>query len=133
MRILLVAFLWTSALMEQHPRDSWKLRTFAKTPYSLADAPLSSEEREQIYRAVDQEMRLSDTGAGRDQERQEVMSSLVGGLRLRSTAVSRFWCRDLNHSAEPLEIAVHGSSFAKVESQARPEGAYELPHCGENL
>ena len=66
--------------------DSWKLKAFdldAHLTHSLADAPLTSAERAQIYRVIDnQNMRDSYSDAQRDQERAMVMSTRVGSVTL---------------------------------------------------
>jgi hypothetical protein len=80
------AFLVTSVAAAQFPRNSWKLKPFAPEPpltHSLADAHLSATEREQIYRAIDnQGIHDSFTAQQRDEERAIVMSSRVGTIVL---------------------------------------------------
>jgi hypothetical protein len=83
MRTLLIFSLCTGALRAQHSRDSWKLKTSAQTPYSLANAPLSSGERAQIYRVVDgATAQYSVRDAQSNKQREAVMSSLVGLIGL---------------------------------------------------
>ncbi len=63
------------ALNGQHPRVGWKLKPFdldARLSHSLADAPLTNDEREQIYDAV----------APGDNAREMVMNSRVGSIAL---------------------------------------------------
>jgi hypothetical protein len=51
--------------------------------YSLADAPLTAKERQQIYRLLDNEtVHDSFTDAQRDEERETVMGSRVGFIQL---------------------------------------------------
>ena len=83
MRTLLILSLCASALEAQHSRDSWKLKTSAQTPYSLAGAPVSSSERAQIYRVVDgatAQYSIRETQRGK--QRELVMNSLVGLITL---------------------------------------------------
>ena len=55
----------------------------AKLNYSLADAPLTSKERDQIYRLIDEEtVHDSFTDKQRAEERETVMSSRVGLIGL---------------------------------------------------
>jgi hypothetical protein len=78
MRTLLIVFLWTSALVAQHPRDSWKLKPFdleAHLTHPLADAPLTTGERDQIYRAIE--------SSGADSaDRDAIMDFRVGAISL---------------------------------------------------
>jgi hypothetical protein len=75
MRTLLIVFLWCSTLIAQHPRDSWKLKPFdleAHLTHTLADAPLSDNERVEI----------SNTLAETEDDRQAIMSFRVGSIPL---------------------------------------------------
>ncbi len=54
-RLILTILLCASAATAQHPRDSWKIKPFDLQPqlsHSLVDAPLTSNEREQIRRSI---------------------------------------------------------------------------------
>jgi hypothetical protein len=69
----LLAVLCGGAAAAQSSRDDWKLRRSfdvnAHLTHSLADAPLTSKEREQIYRLIDsQTVHDSFTDAQRDEE-----------------------------------------------------------------
>ena len=71
----------------QHWRDDWKPGSAydvdARLIYSLADAPLSGKEREQIYLLIDnQVVHDSFTDAQRDEERETVMSARLGFIEL---------------------------------------------------
>jgi len=71
----------------QSSRDDWKSGSAydvnANLIYSLADAPLTSKEREQIYRLIDnQDVHDSFTDAQRDEERKTILSSHVGSIAL---------------------------------------------------
>ena len=92
MRIV-ISGMWFSSIVvcasvatAQIQRDSWKLKAFdldAHLTHSLADAPLTSAERAQIYRVIDnQNMHDSYSDAQRDQERAMVMSTRVGSVTL---------------------------------------------------
>jgi hypothetical protein len=85
MRTLLIAFVCTSALMAQHPRNSWRQKPFdleASLAHTLADAPLTTREREQIYRVLDQNVHHSFSDAEREEERKTIMSFRVGSIAL---------------------------------------------------
>jgi hypothetical protein len=86
MRTLLVLVLCSRALMAQHPRDSWKLKPFdleAHLTHTLADAALTSSERGQIYRILDQDFTIpSGTQREREEERKAIMSFRVGSIAL---------------------------------------------------
>jgi hypothetical protein len=92
MRIV-ISGMWFSSIVvcasvatAQTQGDSWKLKAFdlgAHLTHSLADAPLTSAERAQIYRVIDnQNMHDSYSDAQRDQERAMVMSTRVGSVTL---------------------------------------------------
>jgi len=69
----------------QPARDDWKVKPFdleAHLTHTLADAPLTSIERDQIYRIVDEDVHDSFSDAGREEERKVVMSLLVGSIAL---------------------------------------------------
>jgi hypothetical protein len=71
----------------QSSRDDWKpgstYRVSAKLVYSLANAPLTTVERQQIYRLLDNEtVHDSFTDAQRDQERETVMDARIGFIEL---------------------------------------------------
>lgn len=72
----------------QSSRDDWKqLRNSfdleAHLTHSLADAPLASKERAQIYRLIDNKtIHDSFTDGQRDEERKSVMSARVGSIVL---------------------------------------------------
>jgi hypothetical protein len=71
----------------QSSRDDWKPGSYfdvgAHLTHSLADAPLTSKEREQIYRLIDnQDVHDAFTDAQRDEERKIVMSARVGSIVL---------------------------------------------------
>ena len=54
-RAILTILLCGSTATGQHPRDSWKIKPIdlkAQLNHSLADAPLTSSEREQILRSI---------------------------------------------------------------------------------
>jgi hypothetical protein len=85
MRILLVVLLCTGALMAQSPRDDWKVKPFdldAHLNHSLADAPLTSSDRDQIYRIVDQDVHNSFSDAEREEERKAIAYFRVGSITL---------------------------------------------------
>jgi hypothetical protein len=82
--------------MAQHPRDSWNVKYSAETPYTLADAPLASTEREQVYQALEKEMHGSYTDADRDRERRDVMSALVGWVALAQNGNKQLLVRGPN-------------------------------------
>jgi hypothetical protein len=97
MRILLFVSLCATALAAQHPRDSWKLKTYAETSLSLADAPLASSERAQIYRVVDEAtIRYSVRDAQNDKQREVVMKSLVGSISLALNGSEQVFVRGPN-------------------------------------
>jgi hypothetical protein len=83
--LLGVVFYGTIAIA-QLKRDGWKLKPLASEPtlpYSLADAPLSSSEREQIYNVIDNKgVHESFTDQQRELERETVMSSRIGSIAL---------------------------------------------------
>jgi len=73
----------------QEPRDDWKLEALSTDllrhlPHSLEGAPLTSQEREEIYRQIDADLRASDLLAGQppEQERETVMGAAVGTVHL---------------------------------------------------
>jgi len=71
--ICLLAVLCGGVAAAQSSRDDWKLRSSfdldAHLTHSLADAPLTSKEREQIYRLIDnQTVHDSFTDEQRDEE-----------------------------------------------------------------
>src|ERR1700744_6159731 len=71
MRLLAVLFCATIAAA-QHPRDSWKLPAISleePLPHSLADAPLSAAEREQVFSALYNRMH---------DDRKMIMSTRIG-------------------------------------------------------
>jgi hypothetical protein len=75
MRLLAVLFCATIAAA-QHPRDSWKLPAISleePLPHSLADAPLSAAEREQVFSALDNRMH---------DDRKMIMSTRIGLIAL---------------------------------------------------
>jgi len=83
--------LWTicaCAAWGQKPRDEWKQPNSASLlrsalAYSLANAPLSASERNQVYQVVDDKtIHDSFTPDERDDERETVLSSPVGFVRL---------------------------------------------------
>lgn len=85
--ICLLAVLCGGVAAAQSSRDDWKLRSSfdldAHLTHSLADAPLTSKEREQIYRLIDnQTVHDSFTDEQRDEERRTVMSARVGSIVL---------------------------------------------------
>ena len=80
------SWLCSTVLMAKHPRDSWKLEHFAlevHLTHTLADAPFTSTEREQIYRVLDQNVN-SFSDAERDETRKSIMSFFVGSIGLAS-------------------------------------------------
>lgn len=83
---LLGVVLYGTIAIAQIKRDSWKLKPFApepNLPYSLADAPLSNSEREQIYKVIDNKgVQESFTDQQRELERETVMSSRIGSIAL---------------------------------------------------
>ena len=71
----------------QSSRDDWKPgsthRVNAKLIYSLANAPLTTIERQQVYRLLDNDtVHDSFTDAQRDQERETVMDARIGFIEL---------------------------------------------------
>jgi len=71
--------------MAQHPRDDWKLKPFdleARFTHSLANAPLTSAERDQIYRIVDSDVHNAFSDAQREEERKAIMNFRVGSVAL---------------------------------------------------
>jgi hypothetical protein len=85
-KFMLVVFLFTSVAAAQLHHNSWKLKPLQLEPHlthTLADAPLSSTERDQIYRVIDNKgIHESFTDQQREQERETVMSSRVGTIVL---------------------------------------------------
>jgi hypothetical protein len=83
---LIATVLCGRAATAQHSHDSWKQPAFVleSLTHSLADAPLSSSERAQIYRAVDGDgvKRFSFADVEKDKEREAVMSARVGFIAL---------------------------------------------------
>jgi hypothetical protein len=82
----LLAILCGGVAAAQSSRDDWKqLRSSfdlkAHLTHSLADAPLTSRERAQIYRLIDNKtVHDSFTDEQRDKERKTVMSARVGSI-----------------------------------------------------
>lgn len=73
----------------QEPRDDWKLEALATDllrhlSQSLEDAALTSQEREEIYRQIDADMRSGDLFVGQpaEQEKETVMGAAVGTVHL---------------------------------------------------
>lgn len=71
----------------QSSRDDWKpgstYRVNAKLLYSLANAPLTTMERQQIYRLLDNKtVHDSFTDAQRGEERETVMDARIGFIEL---------------------------------------------------
>jgi hypothetical protein len=96
-RILLIVFLGGSGLVAQHARDSWKVKSFAATPYSLANLPLTSSERQQIYGVVDAATsRYSVPNPRGDKQREVVMSTRVGLIELARNARVQILARGPN-------------------------------------
>jgi hypothetical protein len=85
-QFMLGVFLCGSIAAAQLQRNSWKLKPLQLEPHlthTLADAPLSQTEREQIYRVIDNKgVHESFTDQQRQQERETVMSSRVGSIVL---------------------------------------------------
>jgi len=92
MRIITLTFvpavLCAGFAAAQGSRDDWKyLRSSfdleAHLTHSLADAPLAREEREQIYRLIDDKtIHDSFTDQQQDEERKTVLSARVGSIGL---------------------------------------------------
>lgn len=84
----LLAILCGGVAATQSSRDDWKqLRSSfdlkAHLTHSLADAPLTSRERAQIYRLIDNKtVHDSFTDEQRDEERKTVLSARVGSIVL---------------------------------------------------
>ncbi len=71
----------------QSSRDDWKpgstYSVKSNLIYSLANAPLTTEERAQIYRLIDDRtVQESFTDAQRDEERETVMDARIGFIEL---------------------------------------------------
>ena len=85
-KFTLGVFLCVSIAAAQLQRNSWKLKPLQPEPHlsrTLADAPLSGTERDQIYRVIDnKDLHESFTDQQREQERETVMSFLVGSIVL---------------------------------------------------
>ncbi len=78
----LLTVLFTGAASAQCPHDGWKVVDY-DLEFSLADAPLSSTERDQIYRVIDyKSVHDSFTDQQREEERTAVLSSRVGFINL---------------------------------------------------
>jgi hypothetical protein len=85
MRILPIVFLCGTALMAQRPRNDWKIKPFDEESHlnhSLADAPLTSSDRDQINRILDEGVHDSLSDAERVDERKAIMSFRVGSIAL---------------------------------------------------
>ena len=85
--ICLLIVLSGGVATEQGSRDDWKpgstYRVNANLVYSLANAPLTTKERQQIYRLLDNEtVHDSFTDAQRDEERETVMDARIGFIDL---------------------------------------------------
>lgn len=83
----LLAVLCAGIAAAQSSRDDWKpgssFDVNAHLTHSLADAPLTSKEREQIYGLIDnQTVHDSFADEQRDEERRTVMSARVGSIVL---------------------------------------------------
>jgi hypothetical protein len=73
-RLIIAILISGNAATAQHPRDSWKIKPFdlkAQLNHSLGDAPLTSNEREQILRSI------NDSG-----QREAATDFLVGSITL---------------------------------------------------
>jgi hypothetical protein len=85
--ICLLIVLSGGVAVAQSSRGDWKpgstYRVNANLVYSLANAPLTTKERQQIYWLLDNEtVHDSFADAQRDEERETVMGSRVGFIRL---------------------------------------------------
>lgn len=84
----LLAVLCGSGRAAQNTRDDWRYLTHsfdlnAHLTDSLADAPLTSEERAQIYKLIDDKtIHDSFTDNRRDEERETVLSARIGSITL---------------------------------------------------
>ena len=81
--ICLLIVLSSGVAAAQGLRDDWRLGSTypvnANLVYSLANAPLTTKERQQIYRLLDNEtVHDSFTDAQRDEERETVMDARIG-------------------------------------------------------
>lgn len=85
--VCLSAAFCFEVLAAQRPRDDWKpgstSEVGANLIYSLGNAPLTTREREQIYRLLDnQVVHDSFTNGQREEERDTVMGARVGFIGL---------------------------------------------------
>jgi protein required for attachment to host cells len=85
--VCLLAVLFRGVAAAHSSRDDWKPGSSfdldAHLTHSLADAPLTRKEREQIYRLIDnQTVHDSFADEQRDEERKTVMSARVGSIVL---------------------------------------------------
>jgi hypothetical protein len=100
MRSLLILFLSASCIIAQHRRDSWKLKLLdldSLLTHSLVTAPFANSEREQIYRAIEEQVHDSFTDADRDEERQAVMGFLVGSVAFSTDRSEEILVRGTNY------------------------------------
>jgi hypothetical protein len=85
--ICLLIVLSSGVAAAQGLRDDWRLGSTypvnANLVYSLANAPLTTKERQQIYRLLDNEtVHDSFTDAQREEERATVMDARIGFIEL---------------------------------------------------
>ena len=85
---LLVALLFPITLSAQHIRDDWRYLAHpfdleARLDHTLADAPLTAEERAEIVGLIYEKTNHDSlTDAGRQEERRTLLSSRVGSIAL---------------------------------------------------
>lgn len=75
-RVILPLLVFGATAFAQHPRNSWRLKPFdqeAHLTYTLADAPLTDSERDQIYRIINPDAQ---------EQREAIMSFRVGSIPL---------------------------------------------------
>src|ERR1700733_5465843 len=103
-RVILTILLCGSPAAAQYPRDSWKLKPFARETHlthTLADAPLKSNEREQIYRVLDQNVNDSFSDPDREEQRKAVMSFRVGIIALAQNGSQQILVRGTKDFCSP--------------------------------
>jgi len=119
--------------LAQHPRDSWKLKTFAAAPYSLATAPLTNSERAQIYRVVDDATdRYSLRETRSNKQREVVMSSQLGLIMLALDGSEQVFVRGPNafcgHSGNcPIWVFVHDGALLRLVLETGGNGLIVRP------
>ena len=98
----------------EHWRDDWKIKPFdldGHLTHTLAGAPLSISEREQIYNLVSEAIH-SPVG-----DSETIMNFYLGSI---ATEASKSWSVEPAHSAEPRGTAPCGFLFAGLVDCSSP-------------